>query len=85
MIVGGDSKERIEEMAENFKTTVYLDTEGRFKDTMRFSSVPTWWVIDSKRKIVRRFSGGGDMSDGTELGRARAMDWFITTQLELES
>lgn len=57
-IVGGDNENQLLEMASNIKNYAFLDTDNSFGNSANIQSVPTWFVINEDRKILKRQSGG---------------------------
>lgn len=83
VIVGDDQPERLEEMAKEVGGTVFLDRDRKFKQTMRFNPVPTWWVTDSDGEIKKTFSGRPAIGDRSETGRRKAVARFAREYLQL--
>ena len=63
IIVGNAIRPDCEKMAAEIGGTVSLDDKSAFKSAVGFSSVPSWWVVDSERKVLRQFAGGLAESD----------------------
>lgn len=55
IIVGGSKPKELYNFAQQISGTVLLDTENSFKSKLSFSSVPTWFSVDSSQTITNSF------------------------------
>lgn len=78
IIIGDADNSQVVEMAAQVGGLTLADPDGEFNRAMRVSAMPTWWVVDSNRKVLERFSGGITSADD------RALKWFIDNKLDLE-
>ena len=71
VIIGQDQRAAIVAFGKQLPGQVFIDDENKFTASVRFSSVPHWWVIDKERKIKESGSGFPGSSD------AKVVDYFI--------
>jgi thiol-disulfide isomerase/thioredoxin len=57
IIVGKDNNENLDQLAKEISGKVYLDYDEQFYNQAKIRGVPTWWVIDDKRKILITYPG----------------------------
>ena len=57
IVVGDDTPEHIQEMAEKIQGDVFLDTDGIFYKAYQIDSLPRWIVLDEKRKVLNEIKG----------------------------
>lgn len=60
IIVGSAKQDQLEEMAGGFVTPCYLDPQGSFASQHKISGFPSWIVVDSIGKIIKRDAGSAD-------------------------
>ncbi len=78
IIVGRDSRVNMERFYKKIGGRVYLDPDGEFYDTIGAPGVPTWMVLDGKRRVKTVQAG---VPDGLPL--SEAVDYMIDKSLDL--
>jgi thiol-disulfide isomerase/thioredoxin len=69
VVVGMDTKEKLEKYASNFSLPVYIDDSKDLYNLLNCSGVPSWTVIDMEGHTIFQESGSYASRENKELGQ----------------
>lgn len=80
IIIGGDKSLVLDEFAASLKGATFQDTQDDFQKAVAMKSIPSWWVIDTKRHVLAR----GSSLPSTSISANAAFSEFVHAYLKMD-
>lgn len=55
VVLGWDTPAQLRQFGSSIHTKLFMDTNNEFRNRLGISSVPSWYVVNEKDEIVKKF------------------------------